>query len=116
MKTVVSLAKNRDASAAHPAPAATKGGLPISGRGLHIPILAALGAIVAFWSPAYLAILDHLGGGPAARSEALEWSLFAVGAAGLAGVLYLAWQDTRDPAWRAAHGLPPRPRSKSAAS
>jgi hypothetical protein len=90
-----------------------------SGR-LHIPVsiisvLAGLGAIVAFWAPAYLTILDHLGGGLSARSEALEWSLLAVGAAGLGSVLYLAWQDTRDPAWRAAHGLPRRPRSNSTA-
>ena len=87
---------------------------------LHIPvsiisILAAFGAVVAFWAPAYLAILDHLGGGLVANSEALGWSLFAVGAFGLGSVVYLAWQDTRDPAWRAAHGLPRLPRSSAAA-
>jgi hypothetical protein len=86
---------------------------------LHIPvsiitILAGLGAVVAYWAPAYLRILDALGGGFSARSDALAWSLLAVGAAGLASVLYLAWQDTRDPAWRAAHGLPRRTRSNSA--
>ena len=87
---------------------------------LHIPVsiisaLAALGALVALWAPAYLAILDYLGGGPIARSEALKWSLLAVGALGLGSVFYLAWQDTRDPVWRAAHGLPRRTRPNSAA-
>ena len=90
-----------------------------SGR-LHIPVsmqsaLAALGALVALWAPAYLGILDYLGGGPIARSEALEWSLLAVGIAGLASVLYLAWKDTRDPVWRAAHGLPRHPQSTTTA-
>lgn len=78
-----------------------------------ITILAGLGAIVAFWAPAYLTILDTLGGGLSARSEALGWSLLAVGAFGLGSVIYLAWQDTRDPAWRAVHGLPRRPPSNS---
>ena len=85
---------------------------------LHIPVsiisvLAAFGAVVAFWAPAYLTILDTLGGGLSAQSEALGWSLFVVGALGLGSVVYLAWQDTRDPAWRAAHGLPRGPRSNS---
>ncbi len=85
-----------------------------SGR-LHIPVsiisvLAAFGVVVAYWSPAYLTILDTLGGELSAQSEALGWSLFAVGAFGLGSVVYLAWQDTRDPAWRATHGLPRLPR------
>lgn len=99
MRTVVSLGHGRRSA----------------GR-LHVPIsiisiLAAIGAIVAFWAPAYLRILDHLGAGFSAQSDVLGWSLLAVGAFGLGGVVYLAWQDTRDPAWRAAHGL--RPRSNS---
>ena len=86
-----------------------------SGR-LHIPVsiitvLAALGALVALWAPAYLGLLDYFGGGLIPRSETLEWSLLVVGASGLASVLYLAWQDTRDPVWRAAHGQPRRTRS-----
>lgn len=87
---------------------------------LHVPvsiisILAAMGAIVAFWAPAYLRILDRFGGGFSERSDLLGWSLLAVGAFGLGSVVYLAWQDTRDPAWRTAHGLPRRPRSNSTA-
>jgi len=83
---------------------------------LHIPvsiisILAGLGAVVAFWAPAYLRILDHLGGEFSERSDAVGWSLLAVGAFGLASVVYLAWQAARDPAWRAAHGLDPRSNS-----
>ena len=83
---------------------------------LQIPVsivsaLAGFGALVAFWAPAYLTILGALG---VAQFEALGWLLFAVGAFGLATVVYLAWQDIRDPVWRAAHGLPGRTRSKSA--
>jgi hypothetical protein len=83
---------------------------------LHIPvsiisILAGLGAVVAYWAPTYLGILNYFGRGLAAQPEALGWSLFAVGAFGLGSVVYLAWKDTRDPAWRAAHGLPRRLRS-----
>jgi len=85
---------------------------------LHIPVsimsaLGALGALVALWAPAYLRILDTLGDGFSTRSEALGWSLLAVSASGLGSVVYLAWQDTRDPVWRAAHGLPWRTRSNS---
>ena len=64
-------------------------------------VLSTWAAIVALWAPAYLALLDHTGS--ATRSEALEWALLAVGAAGLASIVYAAWRDTRDPAWRAAH-------------
>jgi hypothetical protein len=66
-------------------------------------VLASIAAIVALWAPAYLALLDHAGLDSAAESEALQWALFAVGAAGLGTILYTAWRDTRDPAWRAAH-------------
>ena len=66
-------------------------------------LLAGLAALVALWAPVYLALLDHAGFDAAAESEALQWALLAVGAAGLAGILYIAWRDTRDPAWRAAH-------------
>jgi hypothetical protein len=66
-------------------------------------VLASLAAIVALWAPAYLAVLGHAGLDAAAQSEALQWGLFAVGAAGLGTIVYLAWRDTRDPAWRAAH-------------
>jgi hypothetical protein len=65
--------------------------------------LASVAAVVALWSPTYLALLDHAGLDAAAESEALQWALLAVGAAGLGSILYIAWRDTRDPAWRAAH-------------
>jgi hypothetical protein len=64
-------------------------------------VLSTWAAIVALWAPAYLALLDHTGS--AARSEALEWALLAIGATGLASIVYAAWRDTRDPTWRAAH-------------
>jgi hypothetical protein len=62
--------------------------------------LSTWAALVALWAPAYLALLDHTG---VARSEALDWALLVVGAAGLASIVHAAWRDTRDPAWRAAH-------------
>jgi hypothetical protein len=64
-------------------------------------VLSSWAALVALWAPVYLALLDHTGSG--ARTEALEWALLAVGASGLASIVYAAWRDTRDPAWRAAH-------------
>ena len=77
-------------------------------------LLSNWGAVIALWAPAYLALLDHFGGVFVARSEALEWVLVAVGVVGLGSVLYLAWQDTRDPQWRAAHGLLRRTPSNAA--
>ena len=64
-------------------------------------VLSNWAAIVALWAPAYLALLDHTGS--TVRSEALEWALLAIGACGLASIVYAAWRDTRDPAWRTAH-------------
>lgn len=88
-------------------------GVPAAHRRVDAPaapkfVLSSWGAIIALWALPYLALLDYFGRDVAARSQALEWMLVAVGAAGLASVLYFAWRDTRDPAWRAAHGLAPR--------
>jgi hypothetical protein len=77
-------------------------------------VLTNWAAVMALWALPYLTVLDHLHP-DAARSEALQWFLFAVGALGVASVLSVAWKDTRDPAWRARHGLAPRARSKPAA-
>ena len=74
-------------------------------------VLSNWAALVALWAPAYLVLLDFAGFEAAARSQPLQWSMFAIGAAGLASVVYASWRDTRDPAWRAAHGLAPRRRS-----
>jgi hypothetical protein len=74
-------------------------------------VLSSLAALVALWAPAYLAVLDNAGLESAARSQPLQWSLVAIGAAGLAGIVYACWRDTRDPAWRAAHGLARRSRT-----
>ena len=79
---------------------------------LQIPVstisaLAAFGAFVALWAPAYLSLLDNFGGELAARSDMFEWLLVMIAAYGLGSVLYLAWQDTKDPTWRADHKLPP---------
>jgi hypothetical protein len=63
--------------------------------------------LVALWALPYLTLLDHLQP-DAARSEILQWSLLGVGALGLISLLYSAWRETLDPAWRAKHGFPPR--------
>ena len=63
-------------------------------------------AAVALWALPYLTLLGYLRP-EAARSEVLQWSLLLIGILGFASVLYTAWKDTLDPAWRASHGLPP---------
>jgi hypothetical protein len=75
-------------------------------------VLSNWAAVIALWALPYLTVLDllRLDG---ARSDALQWSLLAIGVLGIGSVLYLAWKDTLDPAWRAAHGLPPRARPKA---
>jgi hypothetical protein len=75
-------------------------------------LLSNWAAVIALWALPYLTVLDllRLDG---ARSDALQWSLLLIGVLGIGSVLYLASKDTLDPAWRAAHGLPPRARSKT---
>jgi hypothetical protein len=67
-------------------------------------VLVNWAGLVALWALPYLTLLDHLRV-DAAHSELLQWSLLVVGALGLVSVLYTAWRETRDPAWRARHGL-----------
>jgi hypothetical protein len=62
-------------------------------------------AIVGLWAPAYLTLLEHFGPRSMARSDALQWMLVIVGAIGLGSIFFTAWRETRDSAWRAAHGL-----------
>ena len=69
--------------------------------------LKGLAMIVALWAPVYLALIEGFGLAFMPRSELFQWGLVAVGICGLVSILYTAWKDTRDPAWRAAHGLPP---------
>jgi hypothetical protein len=64
-------------------------------------------AIVALWAPVYLALIDGFSLASMPRSEILQWALVFIGVSGLGSILYTAWKDTRDPAWRAAHRLPP---------
>jgi hypothetical protein len=64
-------------------------------------------AIVALWAPVYLALIEGFGLESMPRSELLQWALVFIGVSGLGSILYTAWKDTRDPAWRAAHRLPP---------
>ena len=67
-------------------------------------VLTNWAALVALWALPYLTLLDHLRL-DAARSETLQWSLLGIGVLGIASLLATAWRDTRDPAWRAKHGL-----------
>jgi hypothetical protein len=63
--------------------------------------------IVALWAPAVLRVVESFGLESMPRSELLQWGLVAAGVSGLGSFLFTAWKDTRDPAWRAAHGLTP---------
>lgn len=67
-------------------------------------ILSTWAALVALWALPYLTLLDYLRI-DMAQSEALQWLLVAIGVSGVASVLFTAWRQTRDPAWRASHGF-----------
>lgn len=74
-------------------------------------------ALVALWALPYLTLLDHL---RLDASETLQWCLLVIGTLGLICVLYTAWRETIDPAWRAKHGFtlrkpPNRPHTGNAA-
>ncbi|HZQ13963.1 MAG TPA: hypothetical protein VFB31_14250 [Pseudolabrys sp.] len=78
-----------------------------SGYGTRVSfgaVLANWAALVALWALPYLTLLEHLRV-DAAQSQALQWLLAAVGIGGVASTLFVAWRQTRDPAWRARHGL-----------
>ena len=72
-------------------------------------VLANWAALVALWALPYLTLLNyfHI---DAAQSEALRWLLVAIGASGVASIVFTAWRQTRDPAWRARHRLANRAR------
>ena len=59
-------------------------------------------AAVALWALPYLTLRDHLG---LETTKTLQWSLVAIGVVGTVRVFYVAWQVSRDRAWRASHGL-----------
>jgi hypothetical protein len=69
-------------------------------------VLANWAALMALWALPYLTLLHHF---QLEASQALQWSLLVVGICGTGGVLFMAWKDSCDPAWRAAHGLLRRP-------
>ena len=62
-------------------------------------------ALVAICALPYLKLRHHLG---LETTEAMQWSLVAIGVFGTVGVLCLAWRTSRERAWRASHGLPAR--------
>jgi hypothetical protein len=64
-------------------------------------------AIVALWAPVYLALAEVFGLESMPRSELVQWALVFIGVSGMGSIVYSGWRDTRDPAWRAAHRLPP---------
>jgi hypothetical protein len=59
-------------------------------------------AVIALCALPYVRLRHQLG---IETTEALQWSLVAVGVFGTVRVLYVAWQMSRSRAWRAAHGL-----------
>ena len=66
------------------------------------PVLLNWAALVAICALPYLKLRHQLGLG---TTEAMQWSLVAIGAFGTVGILCAAWQTSRDRAWRASHGL-----------
>ena len=65
-------------------------------------VLSNWAALVALWALPYLSLRHHLG---LEATDALQWSLVAVSVFGTVRVLTMAWQMSRDRAWRASHGL-----------
>lgn len=95
------------------------GGLASNAPVSIVSVLLNWAGLVALWALPYLTLLDHLRL-DAAHSESLQWSLLIVGALGLVSVLYTAWRETLDPAWRARHGFslrkqPDRPHPENVA-
>ena len=74
--------------------------------GAFNPAFSNWAALVALWALPYLTLRHHLGVG---TTEALQWSLVAISVFGTVRVFYVAWQVSRDRAWRASHGLLARP-------
>jgi hypothetical protein len=70
--------------------------------------------IVALWAPAYFVLVDGFGLESMPRSGLFQWALVAIGVYGLGSIVFTAWKDTRDPAWRATHRLPPLHPARSA--
>ena len=71
-------------------------------------VLANWAAAMALWAVPYLTLLHHF---QLEASEAMQWSLVLVSVAGSASVFLIAWRESRDARWRAAHGLLARPKS-----
>jgi hypothetical protein len=67
-------------------------------------VLSNWAALVALWALPYLTLLNYVHI-DAAQSEALQWLLVAIGASGVASILFTAWRQTREPSWRTKHGL-----------
>lgn len=76
----------------------------LKGRVSISSVLFNWAGLVALWALPYLTLLDHLRL-DVARSETLQWSLLFIGVLGLISILYTAWKETLDPAWRAKHGF-----------
>jgi len=71
--------------------------------GAFNPAFSNWAALVALWALPYLTLRHHLG---VETTEALQWSLVAISVFGTMRVFHVAWQVSRDRAWRASHGLP----------
>jgi hypothetical protein len=84
-----------------------------NGREMTVPpvrrILEAWSALLGVWGSSYLAFLDELSVELAQVSETMQWPFLIIGAVGTGSALVSSWQVSRQPEWRRAHGLAPRP-------
>jgi hypothetical protein len=72
-------------------------------------ILEAWSALLGVWGSSYLAFLDELSLELAQLSETLQWPFLIIGAMGTGSALFSSWKVSRQPEWRRARGLAPRP-------
>lgn len=72
---------------------------------LHV-VLANWAAMIALWAVPYLTLLHHF---KIEASDALQWSLVIVAIVGSGSMFHQAWKTSREPRWRASHGLLGRP-------
>jgi hypothetical protein len=63
------------------------------------PVLLTWAALVALCALPYLKLRAFIG---LETTEAMQWSLVAIGLFGTAGILFTAWQTSRDRALRTA--------------
>ena len=63
--------------------------------------------IVALWAPVYFVLVEASASNRCRDPTSSNGPWSPLASSGLGSILVAAWKDTRDPAWRAAHKLPP---------